>query len=110
MRVLVTGGAGFIGSYLVERLLEQGHEVTVLDNLSTGGRANLSTLLDQAHAGAPSARRAPPQGGDPGSGAHSEHAALSLVEGSILDRETVEQAVAGCAVVYHLAAAIGVRY
>lgn len=41
MRFLVTGGAGFIGSHLIERLLRQGHEVTVLDNLSTGKRENL---------------------------------------------------------------------
>lgn len=41
MRCLVTGGAGFIGSHLCERLLEQGHEVTVLDNLSSGSRAQI---------------------------------------------------------------------
>ncbi len=39
---LVTGGAGFIGSHLAERLLERGHAVRVLDNLSSGRRANLS--------------------------------------------------------------------
>lgn len=43
MRFLVTGGAGFIGSHLIERLLTRGHEVTVLDNLSTGKRENLRT-------------------------------------------------------------------
>ncbi|MBO2521850.1 MAG: UDP-glucose 4-epimerase [Firmicutes bacterium] len=41
MRVLVTGGAGFIGSHIVERLLEQGHDVSVIDNLSTGREENL---------------------------------------------------------------------
>ena len=42
-RVLVTGGAGFIGSHLTDRLLAEGHEVTVLDNLATGIRENVSS-------------------------------------------------------------------
>ena len=46
-KILVTGGAGFIGSNLVERLLSQGHEITVLDNLSTGYEKNISNFLDQ---------------------------------------------------------------
>jgi dTDP-glucose 4,6-dehydratase len=46
MRVLVTGGAGFIGSHLADRLVADGHEVTCLDNLSTGRRRNLAPLLD----------------------------------------------------------------
>ncbi len=46
-RVLVTGGAGFIGSHLCERLLEQGHEVVCVDNLFTGQRANIKHLLDE---------------------------------------------------------------
>ncbi|MEW6735108.1 MAG: NAD-dependent epimerase/dehydratase family protein, partial [Acidobacteriota bacterium] len=40
MKILVTGGAGFIGSYVVEAYLMSGHEVIVIDNLSTGQRAN----------------------------------------------------------------------
>lgn len=46
MRVLVTGGAGFIGSHLCERLLEQGHEVVCLDNFFTGTKKNITHLLD----------------------------------------------------------------
>jgi UDP-glucose 4-epimerase len=51
MKALVTGGAGFIGSHLVDRLLEDGHEVTVLDNLSTGRLENLTHLegINQLH-------------------------------------------------------------
>ncbi|OLP59020.1 NAD-dependent dehydratase [Xaviernesmea oryzae] len=46
MRILVTGGAGFLGSYLCELLLDQGHEVLCVDNLFTGRRANIAHLLD----------------------------------------------------------------
>lgn len=46
MRILVTGGAGFIGSHLCERLLDAGHEVTCLDNFFTGRRVNIAKLLD----------------------------------------------------------------
>ena len=44
MRALITGGAGFIGSHLAEYLLEQGHSVTVIDDLSTGRRENVAHL------------------------------------------------------------------
>ncbi|MFH1785485.1 MAG: NAD-dependent epimerase/dehydratase family protein [Candidatus Micrarchaeota archaeon] len=47
MKFLVTGGAGFIGSNLVERLVKEGHEVTVLDNLHTGSETNLSSVKDK---------------------------------------------------------------
>jgi UDP-glucuronate decarboxylase len=46
MRILVTGGAGFIGSHLCERLLDQGHEVVCLDNFFTGRKANIEHLFE----------------------------------------------------------------
>ncbi|MDQ6671456.1 MAG: GDP-mannose 4,6-dehydratase [Chloroflexota bacterium] len=81
-RALVTGGAGFIGSHLVERLLEHGEQVTALDDLSTGRRANLAAV----HA----------------------RAGFELVEGSVLDQDLVTRLVGRVDVVYHLAAAVGV--
>jgi nucleoside-diphosphate-sugar epimerase len=80
----VTGGAGFIGSHLVERLLERGDHVTVLDDLSTGRASNLATVE-----------------GNPRFG---------LVEGSVLDAPLVERLVAEADVVFHLAAAVGVDW
>ncbi len=76
---LVTGGAGFIGSHVAERLLQDGHRVRILDNLSTGRRENLEF-----------ARNA----GD----------ALELIEGDLRDLATVERAVRGVDVIYHQAA------
>jgi UDP-glucose 4-epimerase len=73
---LVTGGAGFIGSHLVERLLAGGHRVRVLDALSTGKRENLRAVEDQ----------------------------VTFLEGSVIDPAAVAKAVQGCARVFHLAA------
>jgi UDP-glucose 4-epimerase len=81
MRVLVTGGAGFIGSHLVDALVARGDEVVVLDDLSTGRRENL------AAAGA----------------------AARLIVGSVDDLDTVRAAVEGCALVYHEAAVASVQ-
>ena len=76
MRVLVTGGAGFIGSHLVQALLENGHDVRVLDNFATGRRTNLLGI-----------------DGD-----------FDLVEGDIQSYERVHNAALGCEIVLHQAA------
>ncbi len=46
MKILITGGAGFIGSHLAERLLAEGHQVSIIDNLSTGRLENIETFKD----------------------------------------------------------------
>ena len=76
-RILVVGGAGFIGSHLVDHLIGQGNAVTVLDDFSTGNRSNLTDSK--------------------GSGK------LRILEGSILDQQAVSDAMEGCDLVYHLA-------
>jgi UDP-glucose 4-epimerase len=81
MKILVTGAAGFIGSHLVEHLLSDGHQVTGLDDLSTGRLSNLRAVAD--------------------------HARFRLVRGSILDEALVGELTAGRQQVYHLAAAVG---
>ncbi|MGH7773744.1 MAG: NAD-dependent epimerase/dehydratase family protein [Candidatus Binatia bacterium] len=73
---LVTGGAGFIGSHLVERLLKEGKRVRVIDNFVTGKRDNLNGHMDK----------------------------IELLEGDILDLEFVRKAVKGIEVVFHQAA------
>src|SRR5277367_766594 len=83
-RTVVTGGAGFIGSHLVERLLVEGHAVTVLDNFCTGQRK----FIEQA-AASPN---------------------FKLVEGDLLDAEKLKAAVAGQDVAIHLAANADVRF
>ncbi|GAB3970924.1 GDP-mannose 4,6-dehydratase [Actinoallomurus acanthiterrae] len=82
-RYLVTGGAGFIGSHLVEALLARGDSVVVLDTLSTGRSANLATVI--------------------------RHPAFRLVHGSVLDELLVDELVHECDVVIHMAAAVGVK-
>ena len=78
MKICVTGGAGFIGSNLVDALLEKGHRVIVLDNFSTGKRENLVQCA-----------------GNP---------AFELIEGDIRDFEICKKAVSGCDYVFHEAA------
>jgi UDP-glucose 4-epimerase len=82
MRCLITGGAGFIGSHLTEHLLGLGHEVVVLDDLSTGSEHNLATVAD-----------------DP---------KFEFVRGSVCDADSVESRMTGVDRIYHLAAAVGV--
>jgi UDP-glucose 4-epimerase len=84
MRVLVTGGAGFIGSHLSETLLESGNEVWALDDLSTGRLENLRTF--------------------------ERHPRFRFLEASVLDASVVHGLVAQCDRVFHLAAAVGVKY
>ena len=81
MKVLVTGGAGFIGSHLVDRLIQRGHEVRVLDSLEP-----------QVHYGQP----------------HYVHQDAELVEGNVCDQEAVRSALRGVEALVHLAAAVGV--
>ncbi len=83
MKVLVTGGAGFIGSHLVEALLDRGDQVVVVDNLSTGERRNLSAA-------------------DPLPG-------FTFLQGDIRNAEFTARACEGVDVIYHLAASVGVR-
>jgi UDP-glucose 4-epimerase len=80
VNILVTGGAGFIGSHLVSALVHDGHRVTVLDNLSTGNLSNLTPITSE----------------------------ITFVEGDILNADLVESEVRRADLVYHLAAAVGV--
>jgi UDP-glucose 4-epimerase len=84
MRVLVTGGAGFIGSHLAEAMLQRGDEVWALDDLSTGRVENLRTF--------------------------ERHPRFRFLEANVMDGPLVHGLVAQCDQVYHLAAAVGVKY
>ncbi len=79
-RVMVTGGAGFIGSHLTDSLVANGCRVTVLDNLSTGHMANLSAVQER----------------------------IEFVRGDIRDADTVSGVAAGCECIFHLAAVVSV--
>jgi UDP-glucose 4-epimerase len=82
-RTVVTGGAGFIGSHLVELLLRRGDEVLVLDDLSTGSMRNLAAVVD--------------------------HPRLTVHEGSVTDATAVRRVTRGADRIFHLAAAVGVN-
>ena len=82
MRILITGGAGFIGSHLTDRLVADGHQITILDNLATGRKENLS-----AHLGGTN---------------------VTFIEGSILDLPLLDGLIKETEYVFHLAAAVGV--
>ncbi len=82
MQILVTGGSGFIGSHLTERLLQAGNQVTIVDDLSTGRSGNLSGVLG--------------------------HPQLRLIHADLGDPELVREVCQDVDVVYHLAAAVGV--
>jgi UDP-glucose 4-epimerase len=83
LKYLVTGGAGFIGSHLVDALRARGDEVLVLDDLSTGRLENLDDAL--------------------------ESGLVEFVEGSVTDESLVRDLMAGCDVCLHMAAAVGVK-
>ena len=80
MKYLVTGGAGFIGSHIVRTLLEQGQEVKVLDNFSTGKRENIADFEKK----------------------------IELIEGDLLDASKVAEAVRGVDIIFHEAAFVSV--
>jgi len=82
MRALVTGGAGFIGSHLAERLVKDGQKVTVVDNLSTGSLRNIEGFKNRPE--------------------------FDFVEGDIRDAGLMESLIGRCDIIYHLAAAVGV--
>ena len=82
-RILITGGAGFIGSHLAEALVADGKEVAVIDDLSTGALANIAALL--------------------------HHPRFHFFQASIRDARALAQALEGVDFIYHLAAAVGVE-
>jgi UDP-glucose 4-epimerase len=83
MRVLITGGAGFIGSHLSDRLVEAGHRVTVVDDLSTGSMANIAHLE-----------------GAPG---------FQFVHETIMHEAVMDRLISDCDAIFHLASAVGVE-
>ena len=83
MKALITGGAGFIGSHLCETLLDQGHQVTAIDDLSTGSHSNIAHLESNKN--------------------------FQLVVDTVLNDQLVNQLVRESEIVFHLASAVGVQ-
>jgi UDP-glucose 4-epimerase len=81
--IIVTGGAGFIGSHLVARLLREGHSIVVIDDLSTGSLENLSAV--------------------------AEHPGLRVIQSQVSSCPKLSELVAGAESIYHLAAGVGVE-
>jgi UDP-glucose 4-epimerase len=82
-KMLITGGAGFIGSHLAERLLAEGHHVTLLDDLSTGRTDNIRHLLNDSR--------------------------VRLVQESVENSQTINDLASDCDAIFHLASAVGVQ-
>jgi UDP-glucose 4-epimerase len=82
MNIVVTGGSGFIGSHLCDRLVHGNHKVTVVDDFSTGNKLNLGKLLQSPN--------------------------LLIINGSVLDYESLKPIIRDCDYVFHFAAAVGV--
>jgi len=83
MKILITGGAGFIGSHLADKLIAEGHEITVIDDLSTGRYSNIAHLEDQKN--------------------------FRLIIDTVLNAELMEDLIRETDRVYHMASAVGVR-
>lgn len=82
MNIVVTGGSGFIGSHLCDRLVHDNHKVTIIDDFSTGNKLNLKKLLQSPN--------------------------LLIINGSVLDYESLKPIIRDCDYVFHFAAAVGV--
>ncbi|HJS51784.1 MAG TPA: NAD-dependent epimerase/dehydratase family protein [Pyrinomonadaceae bacterium] len=83
MKILITGGAGFVGSHLADRLIKEGHEITVIDDLSTGRYSNVAHLEDQK--------------------------GFRLIIDTVLNQPLMEELIRETDRVYHMASAVGVR-